>query len=209
MQKIGVIDYGAGNVASVMKALDYAGADVELVSDADQLAQFDKLVLPGVGASKHTIERLKENHIDQALNDIVLKGGKPFLGICVGMQILAEDLHEFGQHKGLGWVKGDVVSLENAGVSGQTIPHMGWSNVEFGDDLKDLSSRLGRHKAFYFCHSYALKTDDSAIVQAHVEYGPTLTAGIAFDNIYAFQFHPEKSQVPGDILMQWFVEKDI
>lgn len=207
MVHVGVINYGAGNIASVMNALDYAGADADLVSDPNALSSYDKLILPGVGASGQAIDKLNASGMAEALNDHVRIQGKPFLGICVGMHLLATDMYEFGNHKGLGWINGRVISLKDHGVKNRPIPHMGWSDTSFSGPLSDISRQLGRHKAFYYAHSYTLVSDDKSIIHSQVKYNNIdITAGIAFDNICAFQFHPEKSQVSGDILMQWFVD---
>ena len=207
MSEIGVIDYGAGNIASVMNAVDYAGADAELVSDPDKLENYEKLILPGVGAAGQAIQKLRDKHLDEALHETVIKNGKPMMGICVGLHLLAEKMYEFGEHDGLGWIKGKVISLKDHNIQTQPVPHMGWSDVELSEDLKNLSKQLGRHTAFYFAHSYALVCDQPDIVSTTVQYDDqTIHAGVAFDNVCAFQFHPEKSQVAGDILMQWFLD---
>ncbi len=207
MISVGIVDYGAGNIASVMNALDYAGADAELVFDPEALLSYDKLVLPGVGAAGQAMEKLRSSHLDEALHEAVIQQGKPLMGICVGMQLLAEKLYEFGEHDGLGWVKGRVISLQDHGVVNRPVPHMGWSDVEFDEALADLSKQIGRHSAFYFAHSFALICDEVDKVCATVEYGgQRMHAGVAFDSVRAFQFHPEKSQVAGDALMQWFLD---
>lgn len=210
MTTIGIIDYGAGNLGSVLKSIEYAGANVVRVSQPEQIAAVDKIILPGVGASGHAMQKLQESQMDQAMSEAVHKQGKPFLGICVGMQLLASDLYEFGHHKGLGWIEGDVVSLKDRGVKNLPVPNMGWSDVVFAENLKSLDSHLGRHKAFYFCHSFTMVPKDAQQTQASIEYdGVAVTAGIAMNNIYGFQFHPEKSQVAGDLLMQWFADLNI
>lgn len=207
MTSVGIVDYGAGNIASVMNALDYAGADPELVSDPDSLKNFDKLVLPGVGASGQAIDKLRSYGLDEALHKAVMVGGTPMLGICVGMHLLAEDMYEFGEHKGLGWIKGRVISLQDHGIENRPVPHMGWADVSFDERLSDLEKQIGRHGAFYFAHSYTLVCDDPNVVSTTVEYdGKSMVAGVAFDTVRAFQFHPEKSQVAGDALMQWFLD---
>lgn len=205
MSEIGVIDYGAGNIASVMKAIDYAGADPKLVGTAEEILACDKLVLPGVGAAGQAIEALRNKELEEPLREAVFNKGIPFMGICVGMQLLAEDMYEYGHHKGLGWIPGKVISLPDAGITNKVVPNMGWRDVEFKDNINSLESRLGNRKAFYFCHSYTLLTEDKYVC-CTVDYEEKLVAGIAFDNICAFQFHPEKSQLPGDHLMQWFID---
>ncbi len=204
--KVSIVDYGGGNIASVIKAIEYAGAEAQLVSTPEDILKADKLLLPGVGAAGKAIENLKENNLDLALNEAVLKKGIPIMGICVGMQLMAEELHEFGQHKGLGWIKGKVIHLGELGIQKSPIPHIGWNDVIFSESLKKLSSKLGRHKAFYFAHSYALETSEKDLINSRVQYEQEVTAGISLNNIVAFQFHPEKSQLSGDTLLQWFLE---
>lgn len=207
MSTIGIIDYGAGNIASVINAIDYAGGDVERVSDPEKLNSYDKLVLPGVGAAGQAINRLRESGMEEALREAVLKSGKPMMGICVGMQILSTTLYEYGTHEGLGYINAEVKSLHDLGVSAHPVPHMGWNDVSFSDNCSDLSRELGSYKSFYFAHSYAMECEDVEVVSSSVDYaGITLTSSILKDNIAAFQFHPEKSQVSGDILIQWFLD---
>jgi glutamine amidotransferase len=203
---VGVVNYGAGNVASVMKAVDYAGGNASVVSIPEEIQSCDKLILPGVGASGRAMDKLKQSGLDKALHEAVFKNAKPFLGICVGMQLLAEDLYEYGHHKGLGWIPGKVISLQDYEITDRPVPHMGWSDVTFDESMKDLGSKLGRHKSFYFAHSFTLVTDKKEIISSTVHYGRDLVSGIRFDTVSAFQFHPEKSQVSGNILMQWFMD---
>ena len=202
---VGIVDYGAGNVASVMKAVDYAGGDPLLVSTPEQILACERLILPGVGASGRAMDKLKSGGLDKALDEAVRKNAVPFMGICVGMQLLADDLYEFGHHKGLGWVPGKVISLNDYQITDRPIPHMGWSDVDFKDNAQSLAAKLGKHKAFYFAHTFTLVTDKTEIINSTVGYGRDLVAGLSFDTVSAFQFHPEKSQVAGDILMQWFM----
>lgn len=213
MPEIGIVNYGAGNIASVLKAVDYAGADAELVSTPEQILSCERLVLPGVGASGQAIQKLKEKHLDEALYQAVRIEGKPFLGICVGMQLLAKDLYEFGHHEGLGWVNGSVISLKDHGINTLPVPHMGWNDIHFNDDdipssLKSLDKQLGPHRSFYFAHSYTLRLDDEEKekMSLQVQYQENMVAGLLFDSVAAVQFHPEKSQLSGDILMQWFID---
>lgn len=189
-----------------MKAVDYAGADPVLVSSSEAILDADKLILPGVGAAGLAISKLKENNLDQALKEAVFTKGTPLMGICVGMQLLANSIHEFGHHQGLGWIDAEVISLQDKGVKNHPVPHMGWADVEFSSDLSSLSSKLGPHKSFYFAHSFTLTTNTPEIISARTEYETELVAGVSFENVRAFQFHPEKSQVAGDMLMQWFVD---
>lgn len=206
MSTIGVIDYGAGNIGSVMNAIDYAGGDVERVSDPDKLKIYDKLVLPGVGAAGQAINQLRLSGMEDAIHEVVGKVGTPMMGICVGMQILAETLYEYGTHKGLGFIKGEVYALEDLGIKEKPIPHMGWNDVTFSENISDLAKQLGSYKSFYFAHSFAMKCDED-MISSEVSYdGLQLTSSVLTENIVAFQFHPEKSQVSGDILIQWFLD---
>jgi glutamine amidotransferase len=206
MLEVGIVNYGAGNIASVMKAIDYAGGTPTLVSTPEEVSKCDKLILPGVGASGLAIKKLRQKNLDQALTEAVRVKGTPLLGICVGMQLLAEDMYEYGHHKGLGWVPGKVISLRECAVNKSPVPHMGWSDVVFRAHMNGLASKLGNHKAFYFAHSFTLVTDHPGLVSATVEYEKALVAGLLFETICGFQFHPEKSQVAGDILMKWFID---
>ena len=209
MPTVGIINYGAGNIASVIKAVDYAGADPVLVSTPDDILKADKLILPGVGAAGLAINKLREKDLEAPLRDAVFSNAKPLMGICVGMQILAKHIYEFGTHQGLGWIDADVISLSNHGVDSAPVPNMGWSDVSFKDSLSDLERELGPHKAFYFAHSFTLVTSENEQdkINSTISYDKqSIVAGISFDTVRAFQFHPEKSQVAGDILMQWFVE---
>ncbi len=205
MIEIGIVDYGAGNIASVRKSLEYAGASTSLLSTPEQILSASKILLPGVGAAGLAIKNLHDCNLVDPLNEAVLKRSVPIMGICVGMQLMAEDLYEFGHHKGLGWVSGKVVPLRSLGVISHPVPQIGWNDIVFKDNLMSLDKQFGRHKSFYFAHSFALDTPQEDIVNSTVEYEKTLTSGIIRDNIVAFQFHPEKSQVSGDILMQWFL----
>lgn len=206
MIRVGVVDYGAGNIASVMKAIDYAGADPVLVSTPEDVLQSERLLLPGVGASGLAIAKLREKSMDKALDEAVRRKGVPFMGICVGMQLLADDMYEYGHHKGLGWIPGKVVSLRDCTDIGDlSVPHMGWSDVNFGEGADDLGGSLGSNRCFYFAHSYTLVTENKDVVCATVNYGGDLVAGVRSGTVCAFQFHPEKSQRAGDVLMQWFM----
>ncbi len=208
-RKIGVVEYGAGNIASVEKAIDYAGADPVRVATPEAVLACDLLVMPGVGAAGQVIDSLRRAHIDEALTEAVRGRGTPYLGICIGMQILAQKHFEFGEHQGLGWIEGEVLPLERLGVADLPVPHMGWNAVDFAgaDGGGALARRLGRHKQFYFAHSFAVRTPESDKILAVVDYGVELVAALSFDNVWATQFHPEKSQVAGDLLIQAFLEQ--
>jgi len=205
---VAIVDYGAGNLRSAEKALAEAAkesARVVVTSDPDAVRKADRIVLPGVGAfadCKRGLDAL--DGMVETLEEAVLKQGKPFLGICVGMQLMASVGVEFGEHKGLDWIKGKVVVLDPADRS-LRIPQMGWNNLELKRDHPALAdTKAGDHA--YFVHSYHFLTERPADVIATVEYGGPVTAIIGRDNLLGVQFHPEKSQHVGLTLLARFLK---
>jgi glutamine amidotransferase len=194
-----LIDYGSGNIASAAKALGRAaGNRQEILVTADPAAvkNADRIVLPGVGAFADCMRGLGAvpGMID-ALNEAVLRNGRPFLGICVGMQLMATAGREFGVHPGLNWIEGDVVPIKPADPAFK-IPHMGWNEIE----------QVAHHPIFeslepganaYYVHSFEMKPTDPATLLATTNYGGAVTAAIGRDNLVGTQFHPEKSQAVG------------
>ena len=198
--QIALIDYGAGNLHSVENALKRVGAEVALVSDADALARAERIVLPGVGAFGACYQGLAAlPGMIEALERRVLADGVPFLGICVGMQLLADRGLEHGETPGLGWIGGDVRALEAS--EAVKVPHMGWNDVVVADD----ASGLVHPGEAYFLHSYAFDVTDNAHVAARTDHGGSVTAAVARDNILGVQFHPEKSQAYGLALLERFL----
>lgn len=198
---VALIDYGAGNLRSAARALAAAGAnDVRVTDRPEDVRSADRIVLPGVGAFGQCITALRAlpGMID-ALEDSVLRRGTPFLGICVGMQLLADSGHEYGEFPGLGWIGGTVERMRPASLK---VPHMGWNAVE---------PRRGNLIApgyAYFVHSYALVPNDASDIAATTDYGGQVVAAVQRDNILGVQFHPEKSQHYGiDLLARWLVWK--
>ncbi|MBJ7443843.1 MAG: imidazole glycerol phosphate synthase subunit HisH [Sphingobium sp.] len=187
---IALIDYGAGNLHSVYNALRKAGADdVVITADADVVARADRVVLPGVGAFRACRDALVAiPGMVEAMGEAVHKRGVPFLGVCVGMQLLAEAGDEFGRHEGLGWI-GGTVRLMQPGDASIKVPHMGWNDVV----LNGAPPLLQRGEA-YFLHSYHFEATDPAHVAAVTDHGGPLVAAVARDTIIGCQFHPEKSQ---------------
>jgi glutamine amidotransferase len=198
--KVVVIDYGSGNLHSAKKAVVKAMSEAKLqgsvlvTNDPKQLVQASHIILPGVGAFADCMKGLQEvgGMIDELENQ-VLKNKKPFLGICVGMQMLAETGLEDGEHKGLGWLSGMVKKIP--AKDGLRIPQMGWNSLKFNKDSKLLNG-ISENDDVYFVHSYYFKTDLENIV-ATTNYGSELTAIIEKNNIMGVQFHPEKSQKIG------------
>ena len=206
---VAIVDYGAGNLRSAEKALakaaDDAGARVVVTADPDQVRKADKIVLPGVGAfadCKNGLASLP-GMID-TLEEQVIQGGKPFLGICVGMQLMADVGIEFGRTKGLGWIKGRVIVLDPADRS-LRIPQMGWNDLKLKSPDHPVlkATRPGDHA--YFVHSYHFVAERRADVMAEVEYGGPVAAMIGRDNLVGVQFHPEKSQHVGLNLLGAFL----
>ena len=200
-ESVALIDYGAGNLHSVENALRRVGADVALVSDGDALALAERIVLPGVGAFGACYNGLASlPGMIEALEGRVLRDGVPFLGICVGMQLLADKGLEHGETPGLGWIGGEVRALEPS--EHVKVPHMGWNDVVVADD----ASGLIHPGEAYFLHSYAFDVANNAHVAARTDHGGAVTAAVARDNILGVQFHPEKSQAYGLALLERFLK---
>lgn len=201
--KVAIIDYGSGNLHSAAKAFERAArdsgraADVRVVADAAEVARADRIVLPGVGAfadCKKGLESLPG--VVAAMDKAVRERGRPFLGTCVGMQLLATTGFEHGTHAGLGWIPGEVKVLAPADPA-LKIPHMGWNNLDFRADTHPLLAGIAPGRHAYFVHSYAMICRDPADVIAVTEHGGTIAALIAHENLAGTQFHPEKSQATG------------
>ena len=154
MINVGIVDYGAGNIASVEKAIDYAGGEPKLIQFPDQLKECDKIILPGVGAATKALDQIRKSSLDEALEEAVISKGKSFLGICLGMQILADRLYEFGESSGLGWIGGEVVHISTLLEENVRVPHMGWNTVFFEDNKQSFFESLGKKNEYYFAHSY-------------------------------------------------------
>jgi glutamine amidotransferase len=208
---VAIVDYGSGNLHSAYKAVERAAAEqgvhVIVTSDPDVVRGADRIVLPGVGAFADCRRGLDNvTGMVEALEDSVIKGGKPFLGICVGMQLLASRGLEHGVAQGLNWIPGEVVEIKPTSPV-LKVPHMGWNTLEarrLHPLLKDIPvGENGLHA--YFVHSYHLKTADPAHIVATTEYGSELTAMVGRDNIVGTQFHPEKSQKLGLALIANFL----
>jgi glutamine amidotransferase len=203
-----LIDYGSGNIASAAKALARAAGDtnheITVTSDPDRVRQADRIVLPGVGAFADCMRGLKAvPGLVEALNESVIAKGKPFLGICVGMQLMARDGREFGVHKGLGWIDGEVVPMTPADPV-LKIPHMGWNEIVTVQD-HPVFAGIGKGSHAYFVHSFELKPDTRGDLLATTDYGGPVTAAVGRANMVGTQFHPEKSQAVGLRLLSNFL----
>ena len=199
---LALVDYGAGNLRSVANALKAAGADgVAVTADPAVVRAADRIVLPGVGAFKACVEALRGvPGLVEAMAERVLVGGAPFLGICVGMQLLADRGIEFGVTEGLGWIGGEVRPIERTDPRVK-VPHMGWNDVE-----PMHHSPLIVPGEAYFLHSYHFVPEEGASIAAMTDHGGGLVAAVARDNILGVQFHPEKSQDYGIALLERFLE---
>jgi glutamine amidotransferase len=193
---IAVVDYGMGNLHSISKAIEYVGEDVVVTDREEDLRAAERIVLPGVGAFGECMQNLRSSGLVGVLEEEVLERRKPFLGICVGMQLLARAGLEHGRHEGLGWIDAEVRPLELA-EPGLRLPHTGWNEIEVADGPRSPLSEVRPGESFYFNHSFHMVPDDPAVTAAHGHHGQPFVAAIARDNIVATQFHPEKSQQAG------------
>ena len=202
---IAIIDYDAGNIRSVEKAFVSLGEDVTVTRDADVLRNADKVVLPGVGNFGDCMQNLERFGLVPVIREIT-SGGKPFLGICVGLQLLFEESEESPGVKGLGILKGRILRIPDR--DNLKIPHMGWNSIHL--IRQNGSGRLFRgipeQSYVYFVHSYYLKAADEGIVTATTEYGVTIHASVEKGNVFATQFHPEKSSDTGLAILKNFAE---
>ncbi|MHB9878109.1 imidazole glycerol phosphate synthase subunit HisH [Pacificimonas sp. ICDLI1SI03] len=216
-QRIAVIDYGAGNLRSVAKALEVAakdagrGGQIVVTDSADAVAGADRIVLPGVGAFGQCATALRSvEGMIEALTERVIHGGVPFLGICVGMQLMARRGREHGVHQGLGWIPGEVVKLDPPDPT-LKIPHMGWSPISLKlAGLRHAAlGKLENNGEAYFVHSYHFEPKEHAHLLATCDYGGPVSAIIGRDNILGTQFHPEKSQHYGLDFLRTFLDWNV
>ena len=199
---IGIIDYGAGNIKSVEKALEHLGQQVVLTGDPEVLLKADKVILPGVGSFGAAMERLRACDLEPAIRELVRRE-TPFLGICLGLQMLFESSEESPGVKGLGLLSGKILKIPDA--EGLKIPHMGWNSLEFPNQTR-LFGHLTGNPYVYFVHSYYLKAEDPAVVAATTQYGVTIHAAVEKGNLFGCQFHPEKSSDVGLSILKRFVD---
>lgn len=199
---IAVVDYGMGNVRSVSKALESLGADVVLSRKAEELQQAERIILPGVGAFGEGMANLRSFGLVEVLSEEVLKKRKPFLGICLGMQLLADKSFEMGENTGLGWVPGEVRPLQPSG--GLPVPHVGWNDIEITSGASFFKKSVHQN-SFYFVHGYHMVCSQKENVAAHCDYGGAFTAAVEKSNILGAQFHPEKSQGAGLSVLRQFI----
>jgi glutamine amidotransferase len=190
---IKIVDYGMGNLRSVQKAFEKIGADAQVVSSAADLAGAEKLVLPGVGAFRDAIAELKRTGLDRPVREHIA-ADKPFLGICLGLQLLFDVSYEDGQWEGLGVLRGKVVRFGDQ--TDLKIPHMGWNSLEFARPAR-IFEGVPEGSSVYFVHSYYVVPEDESVIAACTEHGTRFVSAVAKNNLFATQFHPEKSQSVG------------
>ena len=199
---IAIIDYGMGNLSSVLNAFEAIGDKVKIIKKPSELSDCDGIVLPGVGAFSTAMGNLKKaGFLDKLKEEVILKK-KPYLGICLGLQLLAEKSYEGGVHKGFGWIKGYVKRLEPSDSSFK-IPHMGWNNVKIKKQGGILKGLEDKEPVFYFVHSYGIFPKED-VISSTCMHGQEVIASIQKGNIFGVQFHPEKSQMAGLSLLKNF-----
>lgn len=205
--RVAVVDYGMGNVWSVVSALRYLGASVELVSDPEVLAKADCIVLPGVGSFKKGMENLNKNGMDEAIRSVAIANKTKILGICLGMQLLGSQSTEDGETAGLGLVANRVERFTTKELGQNKIPHIGFNSIYFTQQ-SGLFSDLIEPADFYFLHSYRMLVDNLDGLYATCSYGIDFLAAFEINNICGAQFHPEKSQANGLVFLRNFLKKD-
>ena len=202
---IAIVDYGVGNLFSLISSFKKIGADITVTADPDVISKADGIILPGVGAFEDAARKLRDSGLDKVIISEAQKG-KKLMGICLGMQMLFERSYEYGCHEGLGLLKGNVVAMKDGIPNELKIPHIGWNALHFTRE-SDLFKYIKPNDCVYFVHSfYASDCDDSVIATA--EYGKELTAAVQKDNVMGCQFHPEKSGEVGLNILRAFCEME-
>ena len=203
---IAIIDYGVGNLFSLASSLGAVGADVKVTSDVSEIRKADKLIRPGVGAFGDAAALLRRDGLDKVIIEEA-KGGKPLLGICLGMQMLLERSFEYGEHEGLGLIKGEIRPISDVIPKDLKIPHIGWNALDFTENKSDLFKYINDGDHVYFVHSfYGAKCAEATIATS--EYGAPLTAAVQNGNVMGCQFHPEKSGKVGLSILRAFCETE-
>ncbi len=203
---VAIVDYGVGNLFSLRSSLVAIGAEAVVTSDADVLRRADKIILPGVGAFGDAAAKLRESGLGEVVVEEAKKG-KPIMGICLGMQLLLEKSYEYGEHEGLGLIKGEIRPIADVIPAGLKIPHIGWNNLHFGENKHPLFRYLTEGDCVYFVHSFFGTNCEESVI-ATAEYGAPLTAAVASGNVCGCQFHPEKSGRVGLEILRAFCETE-
>ena len=202
---VGIIDYGVGNLFSLQSSLKSVGQQVFVSGDPEQLSKADRLILPGVGAFGDAAQKLQQSRLDAFVRQQAEKG-TPLMGVCLGMQLLFEKSYEYGEHEGLGLLKGQVVPMAGFLPDQLKIPHMGWNQLHKTNPQSKLLSGIREGDYVYFVHSYFAQGCDDSLA-AVTEYGKIMTAAVEKDNVFGCQFHPEKSGAVGMQILKAFCER--
>ena len=201
--KIAIVDYGVGNLFSLCSSFEYIGVEATVTSDADEIRRAPRIILPGVGAFADAAEKLRASGLDLVIKEEAAKG-KPIMGICLGMQMLFDRSFEYGEHRGLGLIKGDVIAMDGVIPKELKIPHIGWNALRFKGE-HPLFKYIKEGDCVYFVHSYYASDCESSVI-ADTEYGAPITAAVASGNVMGCQFHPEKSGDVGLKILKAFSE---
>lgn len=204
---IAIVDYGVGNLFSLKSSLLAIGAEATVTGDPEAIKAADKIILPGVGAFEDAAKKLRESGLAEVVVNEA-KRGKPILGICLGMQLLFEKSFEYGEHKGLGLIPGEVRPIADVIKKGLKIPHIGWNPLDFCGTHSELFKYIKEGDCVYFVHSYYAANCDEYVI-ARAEYGAPLTAAVANGNVMGCQFHPEKSGKVGLSILRAFCETEV
>ena len=199
MSKVCILDYGSGNVGSVNNLIKFLNYECIISNDPNEIEKSTHIILPGVGAFGAAMKKVREKIPIKKLENEIFNKKKPFLGICVGMQLMATASEEFGEFEGLGWIEGKVKKMKS-----KILPHIGWNDITIKKDSK-IFSGLNEHKDFYFVHSFRFDLKDKNLVVAETEYGEKFCSIFQKENIIGVQFHPEKSQKTGQVLLKNFL----
>ena len=201
---VAIVDYGVGNLFSLKCSFEYIGQKTLITGNADEILNADRVILPGVGAFGDASKKLVDTGLDDCLKECV-KNNKPLMGICLGMQLLFDKSYEYGEHKGLGFISGEIKPIGDVIDKNLKVPHIGWNKLIFTDKKSKLFKYINDGDFVYFVHSYyGANCKDSTI--ANTEYGGILTSAVECGNVYGCQFHPEKSGQVGMNILRGFCE---
>ena len=203
---IAIVDYGVGNLFSLKSSFAAIGAEVKVTADKEEIEKADKIILPGVGAFEDAAEKLRKSGLAEVIKEQTAKG-KPLMGICLGMQMLFEKSYEYGEHDGLGLIKGSVRPISDVIPSDYKVPHIGWNGLIFKKE-SSLFKYISEGDCVYFVHSFYAADCGEAVI-ASAEYGAELTAAVADGNVFGCQFHPEKSGKVGLNILRAFCEGQV
>lgn len=203
---VAIVDYGVGNLFSLKSSLEAIGENVIVTGDKNEIQDAERIILPGVGAFEDAALKLKNSGLGEVIISEAKKG-KPIMGICLGMQLLLEKSFEYGEHEGLGLIKGEIRPIENIIPKDLKVPHIGWNSLKFRGGKNEIFKYLNDGDFVYFVHSYHAENCPGIIATS--EYGAELTAAVAKDNVYGCQFHPEKSGEIGLKILKAFCETEV